>query len=510
MIKKNDIILALISGALFVPGFPPFDLYPIAWIAIVPLLMALQGKNLKSSFLIGLLTGFVYFAGTMYWVFNSMYSYGNIPAGLCVLFVILLCTILGAYVGLFSLLYRYVSSKSPVPAFITVPVIWVSLEFVRTYAFSGLPWSSLGYSQYKFLPLIQIADITGIYGVSFIVAAFNGAVFDLITYRQNKAVDSVPAAGWPQLLSLPLCIAIGIICIFYGNSKLKESDNSRKIVVSVVQGNIDQGKKWDRMFQMEVIDTYKRLSLDALKGSPDMIVWPETAVPFIFGTDEIPTEEITEFQKGLGLHLLFGSVLKRGSSMSQLSNSVVLMSPEGEVLSTYDKMHLVPYGEYVPFRKFLPFINKLVAQVGDFIIGKETVVMETPFAKIGNLICYEIIFPGMVREFVAKGANVLVTITNDAWFGRTPAPYQHFSMAVFRAIENRVPVVRSANTGISGFIDAKGRVIDKSGIFVEAVLTEEIAIGDEKSFYSRNGDLFAYICAAGLLLLVVLRKWNKD
>ncbi len=505
MIKKNDIILSLISGALLVPGFPPFDLYPVAWIAIVPLLMALRGKNLKSSFAAGMMTGFVYYTGTMYWVYNSMYSYGNIPAGLSVLFVILLCSILGAYVGLFSLLYRYVSAGSRIPAFITVPVIWVSLELMRTYAFSGLPWSVLGYSQYKFLPLIQIADITGIYGISFLVAAFSGAVFDLIVSRQNKAADIVPTAGGLLFLGLPLCIAITVICVFYGMGKLKEDDNAQKITVSVVQGNIDQGMKWNSMFQKEVIDTYKNLSVDASKESPDLIVWPETAMPFVFGVDDIRTEEIREFQRGLGLHLLFGSVLRRDNNVS---NSAVLLSPEGEVLSMYDKMHLVPFGEYVPFRRFLPFISKLVVAVGDFVIGKETVVMETPFAKIGNLICYEIIFPGLVRQFVDKGANVLVTITNDAWFGRTPAPYQHFSMALFRAIENRVPVIRAANTGISGFIDAKGRIINKSDIFVESVLTETISVGNEKSFYSRNGDLFAYICATGLVVLVVLRKFK--
>ena len=194
----------------------------------------------------------------------------------------------------------------------------------------------------------------------------------------------------------------------------------------------------------------------------------------------------------------------------QLSNSAVLMSPEGEVLSAYDKIHLVPYGEYVPLRRFFPFIGKLVTAVGDFVPGREYTVMEMPGAKIGTLICYETIFPGMVRKFAQKGAGLFVSITNDAWFGRSSAPYQHFSTAVFRAVENRLPVLRAANTGISGFIDAKGRIRIKSDIFVEAVLTDSVILGSfKKSFYSKYGDLFAFFCIISCVLLLIENIYSK-
>ncbi|HDL21405.1 MAG TPA: apolipoprotein N-acyltransferase, partial [Nitrospirae bacterium] len=212
-------------------------------------------------------------------------------------------------------------------------------------------------------------------------------------------------------------------------------------------------------------------------------------------------------QKQLNTYLLFGSVLVKesGSGKKQLSNSAVLLSPEGDTISVYDKIHLVPYGEYVPLRELFPFLKKLVTAAGDFVHGNETTVMETPFAKIGNLICYEIIFPGLARKFADKGADILITITNDAWFGPTSAPYQHFSMAVFRAVENRVPVARAANTGISGFINSRGRIINKSDIFVEAALTGEISIGTEKSFYTKYGDIFAFICIIGSVLFIIKR-----
>jgi apolipoprotein N-acyltransferase len=328
----------------------------------------------------------------------------------------------------------------------------------------------------------------------------------------KKSGEKPALSRWPFISGITIYAIILVSAIFYGTVKLQETDNGQKIKISVVQGNIEQDKKWDKRFQREVIDKYKELTIKASESSPDIIVWPETALPFIFDYDKSPTEEVVTFQKGLAAHLLFGSVVVKeiepGNSM--MANSAVLLSPEGSIISIYDKMHLVPYGEYVPLRKFFPFIEKLTVGIGDFYSGKEPVVMETPFAKIGNLICYEIIFPGLARQLTDRGANILVTITNDAWFGHTSAPYQHFSMAVFRAIENRVPVARAANTGISGFIDSHGRIIKKSDIFVESAMTESISLGDEKSFYTRNGDLFAYFCIFSSVVLITRRLLGKD
>jgi apolipoprotein N-acyltransferase len=538
MLKNTDILLSLISGSLLVLAFPPFDYYPLAWIALVPLLIALWEKNAKTSFLLGMLTGLVYFLGTVYWVFHSMYFYGYISAPLSAVILILLCLYMASYVGAFSVLFNYVARRSRFPSLVSAPVFWVTLEYIRTYAFTGFPWSLLGYSQYKFLFLIQVADITGVYGVSYLIAATNSALFDVLVSWPRRMRLKPLFSRWPLTVSMVAYSVVFISVLVYGfgkftnddinkvtlsgksksatpsdsSSTLKAKENSEtlprtKIKVSVVQGNIPQDKKWDAKFQQEVIGTYKRLSLSVSSASPDLIVWPETAVPFIFGYDHTLTQDITGFPKQLGTYLLLGSMVAK--DRDHLSNSAILLSPEGEVLSTYDKIHLVPYGEYVPLRKYFPFIEKITVGIGDFLPGEKPAVMQTPFAKIGNLICYEIIFPGLVRKFVGGGANVLVTITNDAWFGRTAAPYQHFSMAIFRAVENRVPVVRAANTGISGFIDSKGRIIDKSNIFVEATMTEELFVGDQKSFYAKYGDLFAYFCIGCSVLLMAGRSVRK-
>lgn len=499
MIKKKDIILSITSGILITLGFPLFNLYPLAWVSLVPLLISLRDKGIKDSFRLGILTGMTYYLGTIYWVYHSMYVYGYLPLYVSILILLLLCLYLSVYVGLFSMIFNYISGRSEIPAMLTAPVIWVTMEYIRTYALTGYPWALIGYTQYTFLPVIQIADMTGVYGVSFLILSVNGAVFDLT----RECMTGTPASK--KRIASEIIIMLILIggSVLYGLEKLDDKNSRDTVRISVLQGNIPQDKKWDAGFQRDVIETYKKLSKKVSAYKPDLVVWPETAVPFIYGRDKYLTEEISEFQRQYDNYLLFGAITAKENS--RLANSAVLMSPDGTISSVYDKMHLVPYGEYVPLRRFLPFIDKLTVVTGDFATGKTPVVMETPFAKIGNLICYEIIFPGLVRKFVENGANLLVTITNDAWFGRTSAPDQHFSKAVFRAVENRVPVARAANTGISGFIDSRGRILDKSSIFIEESLTGDVAIGNERSLYTQYGDVFAYLCIVSTVCLAAVR-----
>ena len=392
MAKKTDILMASASGILLVLSLPPIDFYPLAWIAIVPLLISLYGKNPKTSFSLGMLTGFIYFLGTVYWVSYSMNVYGNLPVGLSLPALILLCLYLALYIGIFSLLFNFLSGKSGLPALFTVPALWVSLEFLRTYALTGFPWSLLGYSQYKFLPLIQVADVTGVYGISFLVAAFNAAIYDMVIRRIRFPDKTTLFAGKSLIPGIIIYTIILIMSLSYGMVKLKGEDKGQKIRISLIQGNIEQGKKWDPGFRREVIDTYRRLSAGVVSYNPDIIIWPESALPFIFMYDKTLTKEFIAFQKQLNTYLLFGSVLVKdnGAGKKQLSNSAILLSPEGNTVSVYDKIHLVPYGEYVPLRELFPFVKKLVSAIGDFVHGNEITVMETPFAKIGNLICYEI------------------------------------------------------------------------------------------------------------------------
>lgn len=494
---------AVISGKILVLCFPIFGLYLMAWVALVPFFLSLYNKTLKQAFAAGFFFGIPYFFGTLYWIYHSINHYGGISFPGSIGIVILLCLYLSLYPGLFAVLFALTIRKTQLPALLIAPVFWVVLDFLRTYIFTGFPWSSIGYSQYQFLSVIQIADITGIYGVSFLVVAFNGAISDLFLLRRRiKDMPLFPLSY--TLAGFAVLVALLGITVLYGQMKLGEQRDGKQFRASIIQGNIEQDRKWDPVYQDAVIEIYKDLTLNAAGGSPSIIVWPETAVPFFFSTDLARSDDLKNFQRRLNSHLLFGSVLIKGKkdNRSLLSNSAILLDENGKMIYAYDKIHLVPFGEYVPLQKILFFIDKLVVGIGDYAHGKEYLRAGTAFGAFAPLICYEIIFPGLVRKFYYNGGDFIVNITNDAWFGETSGPYQHFSMAVFRAVENRKPVIRAANTGISGFIDSNGRINAQTALFQKAVLSSEVKTDSTTSFYSRYGDLFSYGCIVFSVILL--------
>lgn len=501
----RPLILAAASGLLLAAAFPTIDLHFTAWVALVPLLLSLRGQSAKTAFWLGGVTGLVYFCGTVYWVTNSVHYYGYIPLIPAALITLLLCAYLALYPALFAAAAARIDSSRPGLVIIALPAIWTALELARTYIFSGFPWSLLGYSQYRLLPMIQIADSAGVYAVSFLIVLVNAAGVRILTDR--KAYREVVIAA-----------AAVVLVALYGFIRLAEPEGPQSVRISVIQGNIDQDKKWDPAYQGEVIGIYKRLTLEAMKQKPDLVIWPETATPFYFGgsgDNAKRSEDLKHFVRGIGTPLLTGSPTYevRSPRAVVLKNSALMLSSEGTVQAWYHKLHLVPFGEYVPLKKLLFFVEKMVQAIGDFEEGKEYTVMplaSRPGARLSTVICYEIIFPDLVRRFVDKGATIITTITNDAWFGRTAAPYQHFSMAVFRAVENRVPVARAANTGISGFIDAKGHVLQTSKTFTEASLTQTIAYGGAATFYSRYGDVFSYGCLIMSIVLLVFVHPKKS
>jgi apolipoprotein N-acyltransferase len=501
---------ALISGILLVLCFPTIDLFPIAWIALVPFLLSLYNKEPKEAFKAGLFLGVPYFFGTLYWIYYSINHYGGIPLVASIALVILLCLYLSLYTGFFALFFSIAIRNTAFPALFIAPVFWVVLEFLRSYLFTGFPWSSIGYTQYKFLTVIQIADITGIYGVSFLVLAVNGAVADIFLIKRR--IKDIPLFPLLQTVTGFCLLLLFVISTFvYGHFRLGEKRPGKELTASIIQGNIEQDKKWEPSYQSTVMEVYKDLSLKASSSSPSIIIWPETAVPFFFETDREYTEKLMDFQKQLDSYLLFGSVLVKGKNNGEnlLSNSAVLLDKAGKVTYIYGKIHLVPFGEYVPLQKILFFLDKLVVGIGNYSSGDNYLKAETPFGSFASLICYEIIFPGLVRRFYSKDGDFIVNITNDAWFGKTTGPYQHFSMAVFRAVENRKPVIRAANTGISGFIDSNGRIISQTDLFQRMILKKNIITDSTRSFYSKYGDLFSYIWIVFSVVLLTNLFWQS-
>ena len=502
--KLVPLLPALTSGLLTALSFPKPGLYALAWIAFIPLLASLWQKDGKMAFRSGFVFGMVYFFGTLYWVYHSITYYGGVSFVASVCIVLILCAYLALFPAVFSVMFTQAFRKTKLPALIIAPVFWVTLEFVRSYLLTGFPWSSIGYSQYPALSLVQIADITGVYGISFLVLAVNGAVTDLLLIR--KRLRNMPLYPLSYTITGFAALTLVIAGTFgYGLFRLNEERTSSPVTISLIQGNIEQDKKWEPVFQREVIDIYEHLSRGALASHPALLVWPETAMPYYFGYDARFSDQLVQFQKETGAYLLFGSVLVKGQIKDriELTNSAVLLDQEGKKSFVYDKIHLVPFGEYVPLRSLLFFVDKLVAGIGDYVPGRNYTRAETSFGSFGTIICYEVIFPGLVRKFFTRGGDFMVNITNDAWFGMTAGPQQHFSMAVFRAIENRKPLVRAANTGISGFIDSNGRIMNVSAMFTRQVLTETIMTDRTLTFYTRYGDLFSYLCIVTSVLMTI-------
>lgn len=511
-ITKIRYLSLLLSGIALGLSFPKAGLWPLAWVSVVPLLIFLWDTKRTDAFKGGVVYGLAYFITTLYWVEHSIRVYGHLPAYLSIPALILLCLILSLYVGLFSILFNNLYMTTRFPALLLAPVLWVSLDLLRTYLFTGFPWASIGYSQYEWLSIIQIADLTGVYGVSFMVLAVNGVLTDIILYsRRMRIFPLFPA--FPTLLGIVL-VFMGILgAIWYGYFRLNQKDDySSKLTVSVIQGNIDQSGKWNTDNRKSIMTVYRQLTRSALQKTPELVVWPETSVPFVFNSDPEHAEKLKDFVRSIDTPLLFGSVGITSTSGQgtpyRLSNAAMLLDADGKITGTYEKIHLVPFGEYIPW--MLP-LEKLVTAIGDFSPGTTYTVMKAGKVPFSTVICYEIIFPELVRKFVNKGAKFLATITNDAWFGKTSAPYQHFAMAVFRAVENRVPVVRAANTGISGFIDDRGRIIRMGRLFREEELTETISIRNNGlSFYTKFGNVFGYLCVVAAVMIIIFKGDSKE
>lgn len=509
---SGKIALAAISGLMLTCSFPKIGWHWMAWVSLVPLLFSLQGTSPFNGFRLGLLTGLVHQITLIYWMTITMNQFGGLPWAVSIPVMLLLAAYLALYTGVFSwLLVRFI--QKPLLRIIGIPCLWVGLEFIRACLFTGFPWELMGYSQYQNLHWIQMADFSGVYGVSFLVVLINAMVFFTLQQRiegqEQQKISKVLTFGIPAtgLVILVLVWSYGDFRIQQTDDRIQKSPSAR---MAVVQGNIEQSLKWDPAFQEETVRKYVDLSLGVKPDAPELVVWPETATPFYFLYDEPLTRKVVEGIRQAETDFLLGapSFSVNGGHFNYY-NSAYLLDAKGSVKGKYDKVHLVPYGEYVPLKKWLPFIGKMVENVGDFQAGPEGSYLSWKDFRLGILICYEGIFPELSRQAVKNGASVLINITNDAWYGKTSAPYQHFSMAVFRAVENRRTLVRSANTGFSGFIDPNGRILQSTGLFEDAALTRAVPMLSGLSPYSRTGDVFALIClalSAGLVLLSKTRS----
>lgn len=488
------------SGLLLVLAFPvserlaaaipawPWELG--AWIALVPIFLMVREQPLKRAFLSGYCFGCLFFFGSLSWIVVTMIDYGNMSPLLSYSVLLLLVLYLAAFIGLFFMLSKWLSDRLGLPFAAIAPPLWVVLEYHRSWLLSGFPWNSLGYSQYRLLPVIQIADLASVYGVSFMIVLVNACLADLVSPTHRPKTKTVVAGITAVTL---------LACLGYGHAGLSRHSDGHPAKVCLVQGNFSQDEKWEEGNRNLTLETYLNLTRSAGVAKPDLVVWPEAAMPFRLRYSALAYQAIAEVSQQLSIDLLVGSPdsIKAGRR-NRYFNSVFQIDRLGRLVGRYDKIHLVPFGEYVPLQKLLFFVDKMTeGAVGNFSAGSRFSVFHTAAGPVSVYICYETIFPDLLRRFTLQGACFLASITNDAWFGRSAAGYQHFSMTVFRAIENRLAVVRAANTGISGFVDRQGRIGATTKLFERTTVCDTIMVKDpaELTLYTRYGDLFVCLCA---------------
>jgi apolipoprotein N-acyltransferase len=488
--------LALLSGALLALSFPRYGHPAFAWIALVPLIVALSGwrgrveqlpgQPPRRAFLLGLTSGAVYFAGTLYWTGAVVGTFGGLAWPVAVLATLLLASYLALFPAVTALFTARLMTRIGAGGVLVVPAAWVATEFLRGYLFGGFPWVPLGNSQVTVLPVAQVASVVGVYGLSALVATVNAAIaFALISDPRTKRA-TVVATGM-------VLIAIGV----WGGYRVAEGSLARDgtpLRVGLLQGNIAQEDKWNPDEARRIFTTYIAMTRDAVRRGAEFVVWPESSTPFMFEEDEVGGDTIRALARELGVSILLGSdQLDRSGDDLRLFNAAFMVTPEGETAAVYRKMHLVPFGEYVPLKEWLYFVSPLVDQLAEFAPGTSAVMLPVGSRPVSTAICYEVVYPALSRQAVAEGSQLLTTITNDAWYGESSAPYQHFELASMRAIEQGRYLARAANTGISGVVDPYGRVVDRSGIFEQEGVVTDVRLLTGRTIYSMIGDVVAHL-----------------
>lgn len=513
--------MAILSGILQVLIFPRPALYFLCWIAIAPLIIAilrardpdavqllaeggssfLAPANLRQGFILGYVSGVIWYLGSCSWVYHAMHTYGDLNAFVSGLLLVLFALYLGLYHGLFGILLAVSARKRQgysLRALILAPFLWVSVELARTYI-TGFPWDLLGTAQVNNVPLARIATFTGVYGLSFEIALVNAAfaAAALVARRQRA-----------RMLFAAFCATVGLQIWQLVPMQAPDPDH----YATLVQSNLPlQDVQWDEQKENRILGDLEKFSVtpkNASATNPGLIIWPESPAPF-FVTDYHFRGTMMQIAENTHSYVIAGSLgidnTGREDVQPDLYNSAVLLTPEGKWSTRYDKMHLVPFGEYIPFASYLTFAKSLTHEVGTFKAGHERKLLDLGKYQAGTFICYESIFPNEVRQFADNGADLFVNISDDGWYGNSGAAGQHLNMARMRAIENERWLLRATNTGITASIDPFGRVVMSAPRDVRAYMEAPYAFITGKTFYTEHGDWFPISCVIICLLALIVR-----
>jgi apolipoprotein N-acyltransferase len=473
------------SGFGLALAFPRTDWNGVAWVVVAPVIVMALARRPRAALGWGWLFGFVFFTVLLRWLDFTFSVYSAIPWPLTWLPIGALAAYCGLYAGLFAAAISWLGRRrSATLALVAAPFLWVAGEWLRGRLMGGFPWGTLGYSQYLRLPVIQIAELGGVHAVSFIVLAVNAAVAGCLVLPWRRALGAVSVAT-----------ALLAATLVFGMGRLAEPQPQGEVRVAVIQPSIAQPLKWDPDYAATTLGIETSLTRRAAGERPDLIVWPETSLPAVLRREPRLTADLTALSRELRLPLLVGSIDVEGESSSRARNTAFLLTERG-IMGRYDKIHLVPFGEFVPLSGVMGFVRSWAEFIAELEPGASTVVFPGPPAPLGVVICYEGIFPELVREFVKGGARLMVNMTNDAWFGRTDGPWQHLAMYPFRAVEHRTAVVRSANTGVSAIIAPSGQILQRLTLFRRGTASERVPLRKRETLYTRWGEWLAYLSLA--------------
>jgi len=493
--------LALLSGILLAASFPRYGHAAFAWTALAPLFIAIVLEVTRTTaqtprrgrvFLLGWIAGFVHFSLTVSWVVEVMSLHGGLPTVVAWLVMFLLAAYLALYPALCAVLLARAVTRFGWAGLWLAPFLWVATEWLRGWVGGGFPWALLGTSQAGVTPIIQLASVTGVFGVSLLLAFVSVAAAMFVLTR-----DRTHVTGAAAVLGVVVLVAAAGTWRVAGGTLVTQGP---VVKVGLVQGNVAQDQKWDPAFRAVILDRYLELSRRVISLGARVVVWPEASTPFFFEAEPQAAEPIRALARETRTSMIIGTdEYVRDPAGDRIYNSVVAVGDDGVSQGGYRKMQLVPFGEYVPLKSLLFFVGPLVKKVSDFAPGTDPTVLEVSGVRTGVAICYEVVYPWIPRAFAGGGAQLLTTITNDAWFGRSSAPYQHFAQASVRAVEQGKYLVRAANTGISGVVDPYGRTLLTTELFEEAAVTADVRLVTTRTIYSYTGDLLAWI---GLVIAV--------
>jgi len=502
MLRSRGSPLLLCAGSAVLYGLvsPNVHWHVLCWICLIPVLEALEGANVRRALFLGWVWGTLVHLICFSWVIETVRLYSNLNLALSLLAWVLFSCYSGLAFGASAFAYRFLVDRLTLPAMLVLPTCYTAMEYLFPFVF---PWH-LGAVLYGVTPLIQISDLVGVYGVTALVVAVNVACWESVRFLQRKRTFPF------------LPVSVGAILLLstwgYGCWRIDgleaAGERAERFTVGLVQPDIRIGERTNFQSREEIWERYRVLSSQVVLQGADLVVWPESAVHFAYHPRAASYSASGALQRlvaSLDRPVLFGSW-----SMGEQgpTNTAFLLDRRGEYQDQYDKVHLLAFGEYLPFSDLFPQLKEWIRGVGDFVPGQRAEPLCTGGVCFGVLICYEAILDGLPRQLVNQGARFLVNITNDVWFGDTQCPEQHLMLAVFRAVENRVWMVRVANTGISACVDPTGRIHGRTPLFQQAERVCTVGLLDVPSLLRRWGAWFPQSCAVLMLLFggIALRR----